>query len=85
MHYYPFGLGNSSSAFYQGNDYARITDFDWRDDLIQVKGPSRQYSLQSGNWFGGSALDTAVFFGNDAIGVVQDSTNVNFARDFVFA
>lgn len=80
-----FVLGNSSSTFYQGNDYARITDFDWRNDYIQVKGTSRQYSLQSGNWFGSSALDTAIFFGSDAVGVVQDSTNVNFTRDFVFA
>lgn len=79
-----FVLGNSSSAFYQGNDYARITDFNWRDDYIQVKGVSSQYSLQSGNWFGGSALDTAIYFGNDAIGVVQDSTNLNLAN-FVFA
>lgn len=80
-----FVLGEASNVFYRGDGYARITDFDWRNDYIQVRGTSNQYSLQSGNWFGSAALDTAIFFGNDAIGVVQDSTNVSFARDFIFA
>jgi len=26
----------------------------------------------------------AIYYGNDLIGVVQDSTNVSFTRDFVF-
>jgi serralysin len=80
-----FVLGDASNVFYRGDGYARITDFDWRYDYIQVRGTSNQYLLQSGNWFGSAALDTAIFFGNDAIGVVQDSTNVSFARDFIFA
>ncbi|MDJ0736010.1 MAG: M10 family metallopeptidase C-terminal domain-containing protein [Nostocaceae cyanobacterium] len=79
-----FVLGQSSGVFYQGNGFGRITDFNWLYDYIQVKGSRSQYSLQNGNWFGNSAQDTAIFFGNDAIGVVQDSTNVNFDRDFVF-
>jgi hypothetical protein len=80
-----FVLGDTSNVFYRGDGFARITDFDWRYDYIQVRGTSSQYSLQSGNWFGNAALDTAIFFGNDAIGVVQDSTNVSFTRDFIFA
>ncbi|PPS45629.1 M10 family metallopeptidase C-terminal domain-containing protein [Chroococcidiopsis sp. TS-821] len=80
-----FVLGDTSNVFYRGDGYALITDFDWQYDYIQVRGTSNQYSLQSGNWFGSAAPDTAIFFGNDAIGVVQDSTNVSFARDFIFA
>jgi serralysin len=79
-----FVLGESSNVFYQGDEYAVITDFDWQYDYIQVSGTSNQYSLGTGNWFGNSAEDTAIFFGNDAIAVVQDSTNVNFERDFIF-
>ncbi|MGK7955924.1 MAG: S8 family serine peptidase [Crocosphaera sp.] len=79
-----FVLGDSSGAFYQGNGYANITDFDWLSDLIQVTGSSSQYSLQNGNWFGGSAQDTAILYGSDYIGFVEDTTNVDFNRDFVF-
>ena len=79
-----FVLGESSNVFYQGDEYAIITDFNWQYDYIQVSGTSSQYSLETANWFGSSAEDTAIFFGNDAIAVVQDSTNVNFDRDFLF-
>jgi hypothetical protein len=38
---------------------------------------------------GSSALDTGIYYGTPSIptnliAVVQDSTNVNFARDFIF-
>jgi serralysin len=79
-----FALGDSSSVFYQGDGYATIADFDWEYDYIQVNGSTNQYSLSTGNWAGGSALDTAIYFGNDPIAVVQDSTNVDFDRDFRF-
>ena len=79
-----FVLGDSYEAYYQGNGYATITDFNWVLDLIEVHGSSSDYSLGFGNWVGGSAQDTAIYYGNDAIGVIQDSTNVNFNRDFVF-
>ncbi|MEA5596759.1 M10 family metallopeptidase C-terminal domain-containing protein [Rivularia sp. UHCC 0363] len=81
--YDTFVLGDSSNVFYQGDEYARITDFNWQYDYIQVSGTSNQYSLKNGNWFGSSAQDTAIFFGNDAIAVVQD-TNINFESDFLF-
>jgi serralysin len=64
-----FVLGQSSGAFYQGNGYATITDFYWVDDYIQARG---------------SAKDTAIYYGNDLLGVVQDTTNVSFTRDFIF-
>ncbi|WP_414624059.1 M10 family metallopeptidase C-terminal domain-containing protein [Calothrix sp. CCY 0018] len=79
-----FVLGESSGVFYQGDEYAIITDFNWEYDYIQVNGTTSQYSLGTGNWVGSSAQDTAIFYGNDAIAVVQDSTSVNFERDFLF-
>jgi serralysin len=79
-----FVLGQSSGAFYQGNGYATITDFNWVYDYFQVKGVASQYSLQFANWIGGASQDTAIYYGNDAISLVQDTTNVNFARDFIF-
>ncbi|MGB3654572.1 MAG: M10 family metallopeptidase C-terminal domain-containing protein [Rivularia sp. (in: cyanobacteria)] len=82
--YDTFVLGESSNVFYQGDEYAIITDFNWQYDYIQVQGSSSQYSLETGDWFGSYALDTAIFFGNDAIAVVQDTTSVNFDRDFLF-
>ena len=43
-----------------------------------------QHSLQEGNWIGGSAQDTAIFYNGDIIAVVQDNTNVSFDRGFFF-
>lgn len=80
-----FVLGFSSGVLYQGDGYALITDFNWEYDYIQVNGVSSQYSLEIGNWLGNSAQDTAILFESDLIAVVQDSTSVNFDRDFIFA
>jgi Ca2+-binding RTX toxin-like protein len=79
-----FFLGNSSGAFYRGSAYATITDFNWMYDYIQVKGVASQYSLQFADWIGGYSQDTAIYRGNDLLGVVEDTTNVSFARDFIF-
>ncbi|BAY81507.1 metalloprotease [Calothrix parasitica NIES-267] len=79
-----FALADASSVFYQGDGYAMISDFNWEYDYIQVSGSSNQYSLETGNWTGGSALDTAIYFDNDLIGLVKDFANVSFDRDFVF-
>ena len=54
------------------------------DDYIQAYGMSDFYSLSTGSWSGTSALDTGIFFENDLIAVVQDTTNVEFTRDFNF-
>lgn len=82
--YDTFVLGESSGAFYQGDEFAIITDFNWEYDYIQVSGITNQYSLATGDWAGSSALDTAIFYENDAIAVVQDFTGVNFERDLIF-
>jgi Ca2+-binding RTX toxin-like protein len=78
-----FVLGGSWGVSYRGRGYATIKDWDI-SDWIEVRGSRSQYSLQTGNWKGGSATDTGVYFGTDLIAVVQDTTNVSFSRDFLF-
>ncbi|HEY9669178.1 MAG TPA: calcium-binding protein [Coleofasciculaceae cyanobacterium] len=87
-----FVLGGSWGVSYSGNDYyqggyATITDWNWEHDLIEVSGSIYQYSLSYDNYGIGSSAynDTAIWYGNDLIGIVQDSTNVSIARDFISA
>lgn len=79
-----FILGGSWGVSYQGDGYATITDWESQFDYIEAIGSSSQYSLLAESWSGSSALDTAVYYGNDLIAVVQDTTDVNFALDFQF-
>ncbi len=80
-----FVLGDSYKTYYQGSGYALITDWDYTSDYIQAHGSSSQYSLQYTNYgVGTSAQDTVIYYGSDVVGVIQDSTNVNFSRDFHF-
>jgi Ca2+-binding RTX toxin-like protein len=89
-----FVLGDSdrtpSSVYlfvgYQGDGYATITDFSRRQgDKIQVAGSITDYSLdKSVNLSGGSALDTGIYYGDDLIAVVQDTTRVYLSVDFNF-
>lgn len=71
---------------YQGDGYATITDFSRRQgDQIQVAGSITDYSLdKSVNLSGGSALDTGIYYGDDLIAVVQDTTKVYLSVDFNF-
>ncbi|MBD2540188.1 calcium-binding protein [Coleofasciculus sp. FACHB-SPT36] len=80
-----FVLGTASSVSYLGTGYATITDFKWNEgDKIQVKGSYTDYTLSKSYDFGGTtALDTAIYKGNDLIAVVQDTTNVYASADFV--
>lgn len=83
-----FCLGDGArGCFYTGNasNNAVITDFDYQLDYIQVQGVASDYRLQTGNWGGSAAMDTALYKGNDCIALIQDTTNVNFSRDFMFA
>lgn len=81
-----FVLGTSwAGVYYQGNSWAYITDFSGIDDWIQVLGSASEYSLgyrYEPNT--GSGLDTLIMRGNDVLAVVQDTTDVNIARDFKF-
>ena len=80
-----FILGHWSLGYYYlGANNAVITDFDYRNDDIQVKGSSSEYRLTTGHWGGSSAIDTALWRGSDCIALVQDTTNVSFSRDFIF-
>ncbi|NEP03235.1 MAG: calcium-binding protein [Symploca sp. SIO2E9] len=82
--YDTFVLGGTWGVSYQGLGFATITDWDWTSDYIETIGDASQYSLGYGNWSGTNALDTEIYYGSDLIAVVQDTTSVDFARDFIF-
>lgn len=81
-----FGLANAfGDVLYLGdgnNGYATITDWEGSGvDYIEAGGNFDQYSLQFGEWGGNSStLDTGIYYSDDLIAVVQDSTNVNIAQ-----
>jgi Ca2+-binding RTX toxin-like protein len=88
-----FMLGDKTGAFYLGGrnssnrdaSYGLIKDWNPQADAIQLHGSASSYRLvQNRNWFGSSANDTGIYVGNDLIGIVQDSTNVNLRRDVIF-
>jgi Ca2+-binding RTX toxin-like protein len=78
----------------EGGGYAVIEDWNPAADYIEAKGNANQYEITYS--YGGSPTqvgkadgDTFIFYnGNngksDLIAIVQDSTDVNFARDFHF-
>lgn len=70
---------------YLGNGYALITDFKWWEgDKIQVLYDTSQYSIDQNFDYGvgTSAVDTAIYQGNDLIAILQDTTNFIPASDF---
>jgi len=80
-----FVLGvQSSNNFYTGAGFALITDFNSLEgDKIALFQTPDQYTVESGNFgYGNAALDTRILFGNDVIGVLQDTTNVQ-PTDFI--
>ena len=88
-----FMLGDATGVFYLGGrnsngrdaSYGLIQDWNSAKDFIQVHGSSSSYRLvKNQNWLGSSANDTGIYIGNDLIGVVRDSTDVSFSRDFTF-
>lgn len=81
-----FVLGDRTNGiFYQLSGYAIIADWNFREDYIQVRGSTSQYRLTTSSVanFGSSAPETLIWYQNDVIGVVVDSTNVMFSRDFI--
>ena len=86
-----FVLGDikSNSVYYLGKGYATMTDFSLvQTDKIQIKGLIQDgYLLKLGNWEGGNAQDTGIYYKGDLIGVVQDQniTNVNPNQVFMTA
>ncbi len=79
-----FVLGGGWGASYQGLGYATITDWEWQYDYIEASGSSSEYTLGYSDWSGTSALDTEIYYNNELIALVQDTTNVDIARDFIF-
>lgn len=79
-----FVLGNQR-VYYRGDGYATITDFNSIEgDTIQVLGNSSQYELRQEDLGGTSIYYVGNGFGNQLIGVVQDSVDVSLDRDFNF-
>ncbi|GET36118.1 S8 family serine peptidase [Microseira wollei] len=80
-----FVLGGFWGVSYQGAGHAIITDWEGELDRIEVPGNASQYSLSYSNLNVGSAAnDTGIYLGTDLIAIIQDSTDVNFSRDFKF-
>ena len=84
-----FVLGGWWGVSYQGLGYATVTDFNGLYDWLEVRGSSTthsyngiSYSLGTGNYVGTSATDTVLYYGNDAIAIIQDTTDVQWSRDF---
>jgi Ca2+-binding RTX toxin-like protein len=76
-----FVLGDLSKAFYNevGDGYAKITDFDYtQGDKIQVYGSIDNYRLETV----GSGVE--IYYQNDRIGIVENTTNVLLSQDFNF-
>jgi Ca2+-binding RTX toxin-like protein len=76
-----FVLGTTDNAFYSGDGiwgYATIVDFhkNSQGDQILVHGIKDDYRLGTSSNFSGDStlLDTAIYYKNDLIGVVVDST-----------
>jgi Ca2+-binding RTX toxin-like protein len=80
-----FVLGDANRVDGLGDSFSTITDWNAADDFIATGGNPNAYSLSFVNVSGGAALDTVIFFGNDAIAVVEDTTNVRLDRDFIFS
>jgi Ca2+-binding RTX toxin-like protein len=80
-----FVLATSNGSLYLGDGFATILDFKWWEgDKIQVVGSMSDYQLDmTQNFSGNLALDTAIYRGNDLIAVVQDTTDVIPAFDFL--
>lgn len=74
-----FVLGDVSSAFYLEAGFATIIDFDSTEgDKIQVFGNIEDYSLSE--FYGG----TDIYYQDDLIGYVENTTDVILEADFLF-
>ncbi|MGB5915784.1 MAG: hypothetical protein WBG63_13030 [Phormidesmis sp.] len=82
-----FVLGNSQGAFYQGDGYAIIKDWEAGIDKLQlgIGQEISRYRLEASQILSEvAALDMGVYFNSDLIAVVQNTTSVT-QGDFVFA
>jgi Ca2+-binding RTX toxin-like protein len=76
-----FILGNFSQRYYSGSGYATITDFNWIFDTLIVPANINidDYTIDTANLSGGTAVDTRIRYGSDWIAVLEDVnlTNIN--------
>ncbi|HAG81868.1 MAG TPA: hypothetical protein DCL61_12060, partial [Cyanobacteria bacterium UBA12227] len=95
-----FWLGTSTALFYDddnssssGNsDYALITDFETRQDKIQLRGEAEDYILKTSPIsVGSSTKDIGIYFDksssqpDELIAIVQDVSSLNLSSSyFVF-
>ena len=88
-----FVIGDSAGVDYQsgGRDdledfaFAIISDFSAAEDFIQASGSSSDYELDfSSDLLGNGNQDTGIYLGDDLIAVVENTTDVNFDRNFIF-
>jgi Ca2+-binding RTX toxin-like protein len=81
-----FSAMHETSVSYLGTGHAIITDFKyWEGDKIKYAGNIGGYRLTTGLFGVGntSAYDTAIYYQNDLIAIVQDQIGINIQRDFV--
>ena len=87
-----FVIGDSAGVNYQsgGSDdtedlsFAIISDFLGGEDFIQASGSSSDYELVSDDLLGTGNQDTGIYLADDLIAIVENTTDVNFDRDFLF-
>jgi Ca2+-binding RTX toxin-like protein len=82
-----FVLGDYyTGVYYQGWGLATIADFEWYADYIEL--PAYAYDgigFGYGYWSGDPfAMDTLIMSYGDPIALVEDTTNVDLWRDFLF-
>lgn len=81
-----FGLGNSQYGdYYAGDSYAIVSDFfaSEGDKLAMAGSPSDYALINTANFVGTATLDTAIYRGNDLIGIVQDNPYIVATLDLV--
>ncbi len=80
-----FAVADSLTVGYLGNSFATIADWNPFEDFLAINSTfSGSYSLGTGQISGGLAPDTLLFFGNDLVAVIQDSTTIS-ATNILFA
>ena len=87
-----FVIGDSSGVDYQSGgiddtvdfSFAVISDFLGGEDYIQASGSSSDYELVFDDLLGSGNQDTGIYLGDDLIAVVENTTDIIFAQDFIF-
>lgn len=81
-----FVIGVSNPA--SNESYGVILDWQPQIDKLEVTGSSDRYSLVTGDFGGSNATDVAVissgFVTDSVIALIQDTTDVDLNRDFIF-